>query len=70
VKRIFHRAVRAITQSEFSARVDAIHVASRADMARLSAEGKAWEGLKENVSLLGLKMDSGSRAKMVFGERH
>lgn len=50
--------------------MDAIHVASRADMARLSAEGKAWEGLKENVSLLGLKMDSGSRAKMVFGERH
>lgn len=69
VKRIFNRAIRAITRSEFSARVDAIHVASRATMARMSAEGKGWEGLKGNVSLLGLRMDSGSRAKRVFGGR-
>ncbi len=38
-------------------------------MARMSAEGKGWEGLKGNVSLLGLRMDSGSRAKRVFGGR-
>lgn len=39
---------------------------SRARMAKLSAEGRAWEGLRENVALLGIKTEDGSRPKMIF----
>jgi hypothetical protein len=70
VKRVLHRAMHTITRSEFSARVDAVHADSRAEVARKTAEGKAWNGIRENAALLGMRTDSASRPKMVFGAGH
>lgn len=69
MKRRLLRALKTLTRTEFSARGDALRAESRAAMARKSAEGKAWEGMCENVALLGIKTDAGSRPKMVFGAR-
>ena len=66
MKRILNRATRALTRSEFSARVDAVHSEARAEVARKSAEGNTWNGIRENVSLLGMRPGS-SRPKMRFG---
>jgi hypothetical protein len=69
MKRALLRTIKALTQSEFSARGDAVRAESRAAMARKCAEGKAWEGLCENVALLGIKTDGSSRPKLVFGAK-
>ena len=69
MKRMLHRALHALFRSEFTAQVDAVHTKLRADVARKCAEGKSWQALQENVSLLGMQIDSGSRLKMVFGAR-
>ena len=66
---MLQRVMQAIFRSDFSARIDAVHAELRADVARKCAEGKAWDGLRENVALLGLKTDAGSRPKLVFGAR-
>jgi hypothetical protein len=66
MKRILHRAIHALTRSEFLARVDAIHLEARTEVARKSAEGNTWDGICENVSLLGIRTGS-SRPKMRFG---
>lgn len=69
MKGVLLRAVKNLTRSGFAARGDAIRAESRAAMARKRAEGKAWEGLRENVALLGIKTDGASRPKMVFGAK-
>jgi hypothetical protein len=69
MKGVLLRAVKTLTRSEFAARGDAIRAEFRADVARKSAEGKAWEGLRENAALLGIRTDNGSRLKVVFGAR-
>jgi hypothetical protein len=69
MKRVLLRAINSLTRSDFSDRGDAVRAESREAMARKSAEGKSWEGLRENVSLLGLKTNTGSRPKMVFGAK-
>jgi hypothetical protein len=70
VKRALHRAMHTITRSRFSARVDVVHADSRAESGRKTAEGKAWNGIRENAALLGIRTDSTSRPKMVFGAGH
>jgi hypothetical protein len=67
MKSVINRAMYAITRSEFSARVDAAHHEARTDVARKSAQGNAWRGIRENASLLGMRTDSTSRPKMRFG---
>jgi hypothetical protein len=69
MKRVLHRAINSLTRSEFSARGDAARAESRAAMSRKSAEGKAWDGMRENVALLGIKTDGRARPKMVFGAK-
>lgn len=69
MKSVLLRAVKSLTRSEFSARGAALRAESRAEVARKCAAGRGWEGLRENAALLGLKSDSGSRPKMVFGAR-
>lgn len=70
VKRVLHRAKHTVARSEFSARVDAVHAESRAEVIRKSAEGNAWNGIRENAALLGIRTNSASRPKMVFGAGH
>ena len=70
MKRVIPRGLHAETRTEFSARVDAVHVKSRAAVTRQAAEGNAWEGMRRNVALLGIRTDSASRPKMVFGAGH
>lgn len=69
MKRSLHHALRALFRSEFSAQVDAVHAELRAEDARKCAKGKSWQTLQENVSLLGIQTDSGTRPKMFFGTR-
>ena len=69
MKRVLLRAFKSLSRSAFSARGDAVRAESRAEMARQCAEGKAWDGMRENVALLGIKTGSGSRLRMVFGAR-
>lgn len=69
MKRVLLRTINSLTRSDFTARGDAVRAESRAAMARKSAEGKAWDGLRENVALLGIKTDGASRPKMVFGAK-
>lgn len=69
MKRVLLRAINSLTRSDFAARGDAVRAESRAAMARKSAEGKAWDGLRENVALLGIKTDGSTRPKMVFGAK-
>jgi hypothetical protein len=70
MKREVCRGLHAVTRSEFSARVDAVHAESRAVAARKSAHGKAWDGIRENVALLGIRAESATRPKMIFGAGH
>lgn len=70
MKRILHQALNTLFRSRFSARVDALRAESRAEMARASSEGKAWDTMQRNVALLGLKTDADSRPKMLFGAGH
>lgn len=69
MKSVLLRAVKSLTRSEFSARGAALRAESRAEVARKCAAGRGWEGLRGNAALLGLKSDSCSRPKMVFGAR-
>lgn len=69
MKRALLRAISSLTRSEFSARGEAVRAESRAAMARKSAAGNAWDGMRENVALLGIKTDGASRPKMVFGSK-
>ncbi len=69
MKRVLLRAISSAFRSDFAARGDAIRAESRADVARKVAEGEAWEGMKTNAALLGIKSGADSRVKMVFGAR-
>jgi len=69
MKRALLRLIHALSQSGFSARGDAMRAESRAEMAHMSGEGKAWNAMRKNVALLGIRTDSGSRPKMVFGTK-
>jgi hypothetical protein len=66
---VIMRAFRRLTRSEFSARGDIVRGISRARMAKLTSEGRAMDGLRENVALLGIKTDSGTRPRLLFGEK-
>jgi hypothetical protein len=48
-----------------AARLDGIHSLSRTEVSNRSAKGEQWEGLKENVGLLGISVNQG-RPKMIF----
>jgi hypothetical protein len=48
-----------------AARLDGIHSLSRAEVTRRSAKGEQWEGLKDNVGLLGISVNQ-ERPKMIF----
>jgi hypothetical protein len=63
------RILKSLTQSEFAARGDAVRAESRAEVARMCAEGRAWEGMRKNAALLGIKTDGGARLKVIFGGR-
>ena len=67
MKRVLLRAISSLTRSDFSARGDTLRAESRADVSRMCAEGRAWEGMRENAALLGIKTDPGSRIKVLFG---
>lgn len=69
MKRVLLSAINSLIRSEFSARGNAVRAESRAAMARKSAEGKAWDGMRENIALLGMKTDGASRPRMVFGAK-
>lgn len=69
MKRAFQRTMKKLTRTSFAARADALHAESRAEVAKMCAEGRGWEGLRRNVARLGIKSDSGDRPKLVFGAR-
>jgi hypothetical protein len=48
-----------------AARLDGIYSLSRADVSKRSAMGEQWEGLKNNVGLLGISVNQ-ERPKMIF----
>ena len=69
MKRIL-RAIQSLTQSEFAARGDAIRSETRAEVARMCAEGRALEGMQANAALMGMRFGSGSRTKVILGGGH
>jgi hypothetical protein len=69
MKGALQRAFRSLIRSDFAARGDAVRAESRARVARMSADGRSWEGLCENVALLGIKVEASSRPRMVFGAK-
>ena len=70
MKQILHRTIKTLTRSDFSARGDAVRAESRAAVARDCDEGRAWDGIRKNTALLGMKTDSASRPKVMFGASH
>jgi hypothetical protein len=70
MKRVIRRAIKKLTRTKFSARGDALRAESRAEIAKMCADGRGWEGLRANVALLGIKTGAGAtRPKMVFGAK-
>jgi hypothetical protein len=61
------RSISALFRSDFAARGDALRAESRANVARNCAQGKAWEGMASNVSLLGIHADSATRTRVIYG---
>jgi hypothetical protein len=59
-------SIRSLFRSDFAARGDALRAASRAIVSRNCAQGRAWEGMNENVGMLGINTGT-SRAKVIFG---
>jgi hypothetical protein len=51
--------------THFAARLDVIHSLSRAEVSSRSEKGEQWEGLKDNVALLGFSSRQ-ERPKMIF----
>lgn len=58
--------IRAVFRSKSDQQLDTVHAESRAEIARLLAEGRGREGLDANAKLLGLSRDSQKRPKMIF----
>jgi len=67
VKRFLLSAIHSLTRSDFAARGDAYRAESRAEMFRMASQGKAWDAMSKNVSYMGIRTDSGSKPKMIFG---
>ncbi len=65
--RRFFRALKLLTRSKLATREDKLRTESRAEMARMAAQGRAWEQMGKNVSHLGIDTKSGSKAQLVYG---
>ena len=63
----FFLTLKSLTRSKYSVRGDAFRAESRAEMSRMSSQGKAGDALSKNVSYLGIKTDSDSKAELIFG---
>lgn len=59
------RAIKSHVRSDFAARGDALRAESRAEVAKLSSEGRAWDGMRANVALMGMRSHEGSRTRIV-----
>lgn len=67
MKRI-RTALKRLGRSEIDDRIEKLHADSRAEIAKLCAEGRGKEGMQANAALLGLHTN-GSKPKMIFGRR-
>lgn len=59
------RAIKSHVRSDFAAHGDALRAESRAEVAKLSSEGRAWDGMRTNVALMGMKSHEDSRTRIV-----